>query len=80
MITVEDIVDAIKDIKSDSAAGPDGIPAIFFKKCAEELCRPLKLIWEKSHSTDTVPDFYKKTLIPPQYKKLIMLLHQIIVL
>ena len=34
----------LKNYPSDSASGPDGIPAILLKNCAEELAYPIKLI------------------------------------
>ena len=35
--TKEDVEKACMELKSTSAAGPDGIPAIFLKKCRKEL-------------------------------------------
>ena len=64
-----DILDAIKEIKADSAPGPDGIPAILLKACASELCKPIRMIWERSISTSIVPDFYKNAHVAPLYKK-----------
>ena len=65
----DDILEAINDIKSDSAAVPDGIPAILLKNCAPELCKPLKLFWSQSHHLVVIPKFYKTSNVPPQYKK-----------
>ena len=42
--TDEDIKKAIKDLKSNSAAGPDGIPATLIISCADVLCEPIRLI------------------------------------
>ena len=44
LITEDDILAAIGDLKSDSAAGPDGIPVILLKNCATELCEPLRIL------------------------------------
>ena len=65
----KDIIDAIKDIKLDSASGPDGIPAVLLKSCAEQFCKPLRLIWEESMSQGVVPSFYKNAHVTPLYKK-----------
>ena len=51
----EDIQESIKEIKLDSASGPDGIPAVLLKSCSVELCKPIRLIWEESMATGTVP-------------------------
>ena len=45
------ITAAIDEISSNSAAGPDRFPAIFLKKCKEELSKPIYLIWKKSLNT-----------------------------
>ena len=65
----EDIKAAIKELKSDSAAGPDGIPALLIKSCCDELCKPIRLIWEESISSGIVPDYYKLAYVSPLYKK-----------
>ena len=68
-VTIEDILEAIKDIKMDSAPGPDGIPAILLKRCAECLSVPLQLLWSESMKTGLVPKFYKMGYVTPLHKK-----------
>ena len=68
-VTKEDILEAIKDIKMDSAPGPDGIPAILLKRCAESLSLPLQLLWSESMKTGLVPKFYKMGYVSPLHKK-----------
>ena len=41
-ITRGDFVSAISDIKNYSAAGPDELPAIHVKRCAESMSEPIK--------------------------------------
>ena len=65
----EDIITAIAKIPSDSASGPDGIPAILLKICANELAYPIRLIWSESFHLGIVPQFYKDTCITPLFKK-----------
>ena len=67
--TDEDIQESIKEIKLDSASGPDGIPAVLLKSCSAELCEPIRLIWEESMAAGTVPKFYKEAYVAPLYKK-----------
>jgi hypothetical protein len=43
-----DIQESIKDIKMDSASGPDGIPAVLLKSCSVELCKPIRLLFGKN--------------------------------
>ena len=62
-ITRGDIVSAISNIKNDSAAGPDELPAILLKRCAESMSEPIQLLWQESFRKGVVPDFYKKSHI-----------------
>ena len=65
-----DIREAILDIKSESAAGPDGIPAILLlKNCCDALSIPIQLFWKESLELGHVPDYYKVGYITPLYKK-----------
>ena len=63
-----DFVDAIQELNSNSAAGPDGFPAILLKQCKEELAKPLCLIWRKSLDLGTVPRTCKCANIIPIHK------------
>ena len=69
LITEDDILTAIGDFKSESAAGPDGIPVIIFKNCATEQCEPLRILWSESFQSGVVPLFYKPSYITPLFKK-----------
>ena len=71
VFTNEQIVAAISKIPSDSASGPDGVPAVVLKECAHEICVPFRIIWDTSISIGTVPQFYKDPLISPLHKKVI---------
>ena len=56
-VSDEDILEGMKEIKTDSACGPDGMPAILLKECAASLCEPLKIIWTESMKTGIVPSY-----------------------
>ena len=64
LITEDDILAAIGDLKSDSAAGPDGIPVILLKNCATALCEPLRILWSESVQSGVVPLFYTCIKLP----------------
>ena len=68
IITDEQIVGAIGEVKAGSAAGPDGIPATLIKNCKTSLILPLKLLWQKSLNEGIVPLYYKISYIAPIYK------------
>ena len=69
VLTLDDITEAISEIKLDSAPGPDGIPAILLKRCATSLSVPIHLLWSESMSSGIVPSFYKTGFVTPLYKK-----------
>ena len=69
IICEEDIICAINSIESNSACGPDGVPAVLLKNCAAELAVPLTLLWNESYRISTVPEFYKQTFVAPLFKK-----------
>ena len=64
----EDIVTAIKKIKSNAAAGPDGIPTILLKECCEELSKPLYIIYRNSLDSGEVPNLLKDAMVIPIHK------------
>ena len=51
----EDTVEAIDQIRVNSASGLDGVPAILLKKCKNELARALTLLWKKSFESGLIP-------------------------
>ena len=64
----EDIEDAIDDLDENSAAGPDGIPAIFLKKTKEVISLPLTLILRKSLDEGRIHDIFKLAYVTPIHK------------
>ena len=67
--TENDILIALGKLKSSTAAGPDGIPAIVLKKCATILCTPLKLIFNRSITQAVFPECWKNSVMFPIFKK-----------
>jgi len=65
----QDIINAIDDIKLNSAAGPDAIPVCLLKNCKELLSEPIYLIWERSFEEGDIPSYYKTSYIAPLHKK-----------
>ena len=68
-ITLEDINKALKDIKINSSAGDDDMPAILLKKANTELNYPLLLIWKNSLESSYIHPKFKDQLIAPIHKK-----------
>ena len=67
-VTEEDISRAIKELKPNAAAGPDGVPAILLRQCSEALARPLHKLWRCSLDTGIVPRLLKEAKICPIHK------------
>ena len=64
----EDFVAAIDELKPNSAAGPDGFPALLLKVCKYALAKPLFMFWKKCYDEGTIPLSLKKSLITPIHK------------
>jgi hypothetical protein len=65
---VDDIVEAIGEISSISAAGPDRFPAILLTKCSRSLSKPLYMIWRLSLDQGVIPSLLKTANIVPIHK------------
>ena len=64
----QDIIDAIDELKNSSASGPDGISAIFLKKCKSALSKPLHRLWRKCLDQGITPSKLKEANIIPIHK------------
>ena len=62
------ICDAINEMSSSSASGPDGLPAILFKECRDGLSIPLQILFAKSFSENNIAQCLKSAAIAPVYK------------
>ncbi|CAL4081788.1 unnamed protein product, partial [Meganyctiphanes norvegica] len=67
-ITENDIEDAIGELKQNSAAGPDGIPAILLKNIKKSIALPLKIILRKSLDEGKIPNTFKLAYVTPIHK------------
>ena len=55
-ITEDSIKDAVNEMKTSSAAGPDGISSFFYKEYIEQLWYPIKKIWRMSLDEGKLPE------------------------
>ena len=67
--TEEDFVREISTLDNNSAAGPDGFPAILLKKSTSQLAKPLKLIWRNILDKGCTPKILKTSYNTPVFKK-----------
>ena len=63
------VLKLLKNLKTRKASGPDKIPAILLKTCAEELTPILTFLFQQSLDQNTVPDDWKTALVTPVFKK-----------
>ena len=70
-ITIDhgDLRNRLPAVNVGLAAGPDGLPAIFLRECANNLSLPLFIIFNKIIRSGIFPHFWKKTYITPIHKK-----------
>lgn len=67
-LTEAEVRGALQSLDEKKGAGPDGIPAIFAKRCSASICVPLTLLFNQSLSTGTFPEVWKVSAITPIYK------------
>ena len=46
-VDVSDVVTAINKITPSESAGPDGIPGIMLRKCADSVAFPISILWNE---------------------------------
>jgi hypothetical protein len=66
-INVNSVYSVLKHLH-ETAAGPDGIPALFYKHAASSLARPLCIIFNRSLLQGRVPKDWKLAKVIPLYK------------
>lgn len=67
-VGVRDVLHKLKALDVGKCAGPDGIPPLFFKLCADELSAPLTILFNKSIRTGMFPNIWKTAHVIPIFK------------
>ena len=63
------VLKLLKRLDVHKAMGPDGIPNIVLKNCADEISQGLCTIFQQSLSTGTLPSDWRNANITPVFKK-----------
>jgi len=69
LVTTEKVRKKIGALKTNSAAGPDGIKPSFLQACKEELAPVVSTIFRKSLEKGEVPEEWRQANITPIFKK-----------
>ena len=67
--SVNTVYKHLLNINSSSAAGPDGLPGIFWHSLAGALAEPLSIIFTTSFTRSSIPLMWKESIISPIHKK-----------
>ena len=68
-ISVDDVQDILKVLKSNKAHGPDEISVAMIKLCSESICLPLQIIFQDIIESGSFPDQWKEANVTPVHKK-----------
>lgn len=63
------VLSALKTLKPSNSVGPDGIPNVFLKNCAQALCIPLCHIFDSSMKDNVLPSCWRTANVVPIHKK-----------
>ena len=66
--TEQDVERACKELKPNSAPGPDGIPAELLRTARVELARPLHILWRASLDQGSIPPELLLVQVSPLHK------------
>jgi len=68
-INESNVLAAVKKLKNNYTSGPDGLPALFFKRLQHVIVKPITIIYNQLFSVAVVPSEWKKAVITPVHKK-----------
>ncbi|KFW82306.1 hypothetical protein N305_03469, partial [Manacus vitellinus] len=69
IIQEETVCDPLNHLDPHKSMGPDGIHPRVMRNLAEELAKPLSIIYQQSWLTGEVPDDWKLANVMPIHKK-----------
>jgi len=67
--SAKDIEEAIEELQTHAASGPDDFPAIVLKRCKQTISNALYILWRKSLDTGVIPQYLLNSKIVPIFKK-----------
>jgi hypothetical protein len=67
-VTPQEVFDVLSALNASSAMGLDGLHPKLLKECAEQLSRPLCLLFNLSLQSGLIPDAWRESLVVPIFK------------
>jgi hypothetical protein len=68
-VTEEKVVQEIRNLKANKAAGVDELESNYIKSCMEAVAKPLKLIFEKTIKEGVIPREWKEANVTAVFKQ-----------
>ena len=68
-ISIKNVTKIISKLKSNSAAGPDLLPPIFFRNTAAAICFLFSILFRSFLDLRNLPDEWRQAIITPKFKK-----------
>lgn len=68
IVREETIANKLAKLNPTKSAGPDGLHSRVLKETAEQIAKPLEIIFKLSLTTGSIPTDWKKALVTPIYK------------
>ena len=65
IISQDDVLKSLKRVKINKSCGPDKISGKLLKSCADQLCEPLRVLYQSSLDQRLVPALWKLSEIIP---------------
>ena len=69
VITSDGVANLLNEINTSKASGPDNLPNMYLKMCAQQLAPALALIFTKSLTSGQLPEDWRNANVVPIFKK-----------